>query len=206
MGSDRDEDCEHVVSRRNFLYAAASSAAVTLPLQAQERAKPAAGPAEPPLAYPIELRVNGQLHALRLDPRTTLLDAIRDHVGLTGTKKGCGHGQCGACTVHLEGRRVLSCMMFATMAAGREVTTIEGLARPGADLHPMQQAFIDHDAFQCGYCTPGQIMAAIACVREGHAGSAAEIREYMSGNLCRCAAYPNIVAAIEQARAATAAG
>jgi xanthine dehydrogenase YagT iron-sulfur-binding subunit len=205
MGSDRDNDREHVVSRRNFIYAAASSAAVSLPLQAQERPQAAEVSAEPPLAYPLKLHVNGQQHALSLDPRTTLLDAIRDGVGLTGTKKGCGHGQCGACTVHVDGRRVLSCMMFAAMAAGREITTIEGLARPGAALHPMQQAFIDQDAFQCGYCTPGQIMAAIACVREGHAGSPAEIREYMSGNLCRCAAYPNIVAAIEQARAATAA-
>jgi xanthine dehydrogenase YagT iron-sulfur-binding subunit len=205
MASDRDNDREHVVSRRNFICAAASSAAVSLPLQAEERPKAAEVSAQSPLAYPLELHINGQQHALSLDPRTTLLDAIRDCVGLTGTKKGCGHGQCGACTVHVDGRRVLSCMMFAAMADGREITTIEGLARPGAALHPMQQAFIDQDAFQCGYCTPGQIMAAIACVREGHAGSLAEIREYMSGNLCRCAAYPNIVAAIEQARAATAA-
>jgi len=145
------------------------------------------------------LRVNGQAHAVSVDPRTTLLDALRDHIGLTGTKKGCGHGQCGACTVHMDGARVLSCMSFALMAEGHEVTTIEGLAKPGGALDPMQQAFIDHDAFQCGYCTPGQIMAAIACVREGHARTADEIREYMSGNLCRCAAYPNIVAAIEQA-------
>jgi xanthine dehydrogenase YagT iron-sulfur-binding subunit len=136
---------------------------------------------------------------MRVDPRTTLLDALRDSLGLTGTKKGCGHGQCGACTVHLDGQRVLSCMTFAVMAQGHEITTIEGLSTPGGPLHPMQQAFIDHDAFQCGYCTPGQIMAAIACVREGHASTADDIREYMSGNLCRCAAYPNIVAAIEQA-------
>jgi xanthine dehydrogenase YagT iron-sulfur-binding subunit len=153
-------------------------------------------------AYNLTLRINQRAHALRLDPRTTLLDAIRDHVGLTGTKKGCGHGQCGACTVLMDGRRVLSCMSFAVMAEHHEITTIEGLARPGEALHPMQQAFIDHDAFQCGYCTPGQIMSAIACVEEGHAGSGAAIREYMSGNLCRCAAYPNIVAAIEQAAAA----
>jgi xanthine dehydrogenase YagT iron-sulfur-binding subunit len=153
----------------------------------------------PPALYEITLRINGQAHALSLDPRTTLLDAIRDQVGLTGTKKGCGHGQCGACTVLMDGQRVLSCMAFAVMSEGREITTIEGLAAPGAELHPMQQAFIDHDAFQCGYCTPGQIMSAIACVEEGHAGTVDEIREYMSGNLCRCAAYPNIVAAIEQA-------
>jgi len=150
----------------------------------------------------VTLTVNRQLHTLRLDPRTTLLTAIRDHVGLTGTKKGCGHGQCGACTVLLDGRRVLACMTFAVMADGQHVTTIEGLATVGRGLHPMQQAFIDHDAFQCGYCTPGQILSAIACVQEGHAGSADSIREYMSGNLCRCAAYPNIVAAIEQGAAA----
>jgi xanthine dehydrogenase YagT iron-sulfur-binding subunit len=147
----------------------------------------------------LTLVINKRAHALSLDSRTTLLDAIREHVGLTGTKKGCGHGQCGACTVLVDGRRVLSCMSFAVMAEQHEITTIEGLAAPGEPLHPMQQAFVDHDAFQCGYCTPGQIMSAIACVNEGHAGSAASIREYMSGNLCRCAAYPNIVAAIEHA-------
>jgi len=146
------------------------------------------------------LHINGQLHSLNLDPRTTLLDAVRDHAGLTGTKKGCGHGQCGACTVHVDGKRILSCLTFAVMAEGHEITTIEGLATSSGELHPMQQAFIDHDAFQCGYCTPGQIMAAVACVREGHATSPQDIREYMSGNLCRCAAYPNIVAAVEQAR------
>lgn len=150
----------------------------------------------------LTLLINKRAHALSLDSRTTLLDAIREHVGLTGTKKGCGHGQCGACTVLVDGQRVLSCMSFAVMAEQREITTIEGLAAPGGPLHPMQQAFIDHDAFQCGYCTPGQIMSAVACVQEGHTGSAASIREYMSGNLCRCAAYPNIVAAIEQAAVA----
>jgi xanthine dehydrogenase YagT iron-sulfur-binding subunit len=150
----------------------------------------------------VTLVINRRAHALSLDSRTTLLDAIREHAGLTGTKKGCGHGQCGACTVLVDGRRVLSCMSFAVMAEQHEITTIEGLAGPGEPLHPMQQAFIDHDAFQCGYCTPGQILSAIACVNEDHAGSAASIREYMSGNLCRCAAYPNIVAAIEQAAVA----
>jgi xanthine dehydrogenase YagT iron-sulfur-binding subunit len=145
----------------------------------------------------IELHVNGAPHGLRVEPRVTLLDALRDHLGLTGTKKGCDHGQCGACTVHLDGRRVLSCLTLAAQAEGRTVTTIEGL---GADrLHPVQAAFLEHDAFQCGFCTPGQIMSAVACIAEGHAGSEGEIREYMAGNLCRCGAYPHIVAAIRQA-------
>ena len=150
---------------------------------------------------PLVLRVNGQDHELKPDLRTTVLDALREQVGLTGAKKGCDHGQCGACTVHVDGRRVASCLTLAAKVEGREVLTIEGLSR-GDALHPMQQAFIDHDAFQCGYCTPGQIMSAIACVREGHAGSRIEIQEFMSGNLCRCAAYPNIISAIEQARQA----
>src|SRR5881396_3266572 len=148
----------------------------------------------------ITLRVNGAEHPLVIDTRTTLLDALREQLGLTGTKKGCDHGQCGACTVLLDGRRVLSCLMLAVAAQGHRTTTIEGLSNGDGTLHPMQQAFIDHDAFQCGYCTPGQIMSAVACINEGHAGSEAEIREYMSGNLCRCAAYPNIVAAILQVK------
>jgi xanthine dehydrogenase YagT iron-sulfur-binding subunit len=147
------------------------------------------------------LTVNGQKHRLALDARTTLLDALREHIGLTGSKKGCDHGQCGACTVHSDGERVLSCLTLAAQAEGSQITTVEGLAE-GDALHPMQQAFIDHDAFQCGYCTPGQIMSAVACVREGHASDQNSIREYMSGNLCRCAAYPNIVAAIVQAKSA----
>jgi xanthine dehydrogenase YagT iron-sulfur-binding subunit len=151
---------------------------------------------EPRTAVSVALQVNGNAHRLVLDPRTTLLAALREHLGLRGTKLGCDHGACGACTVHLDGRRVNSCLMLAVMAEGRSITTIEGLAADGAPLHPMQQAFIDHDAFQCGYCTPGQIMSAVACIEEGHAGSDAEIREYMSGNLCRCGAYPNIVAAV----------
>jgi len=146
------------------------------------------------------LRVNGCTHELALDTRVSLLDALREHLGLTGTKKGCDHGQCGACTVLMDGRRVLSCLTFALMAEGREVTTIEGIAAPDGTLHPMQQAFIDHDAFQCGYCTPGQIMSAVACVQERQAGSDDDIREYMSGNLCRCACYPNIVDAIHEAK------
>jgi xanthine dehydrogenase YagT iron-sulfur-binding subunit len=148
------------------------------------------------------LTVNGQSHTLDLDPRATLLDTLRETLGFTGVKKGCDHGQCGACTVLAGGRRVLSCMSLA-VAVREPVVTIEGLAAPDGALHPMQQAFIDEDAFQCGYCTPGQILSAVACVHEGHAGSDDEIREYMSGNLCRCAAYPHIVAAVRRARGAT---
>lgn len=155
---------------------------------------------QPAQRLDFTLDVNGQPQRVTVDVRTTLLDTLREHIGLTGTKKGCDQGQCGACTVHLDGRRVLSCLTLAAQVGTQKVTTIEGLAGAEGGLHPMQQAFIDHDAFQCGYCTPGQIMSAVACVTEGHADDAAEIREYMSGNLCRCAAYPNIVAAIEQAR------
>ncbi|MFD0973561.1 (2Fe-2S)-binding protein [Plantactinospora endophytica] len=144
----------------------------------------------------VTLRVNGRPHQLRLDPRTTLLDTLRERLHLTGTKKGCDRGQCGACTVHVDGRRVLACLTLAASLRDRAVTTIEGLA-PGGDLHPMQQAFIDHDGFQCGFCTPGQIMSAVALLREGHAGSDDEIREFMSGNLCRCGAYPTIVDAVK---------
>src|SRR4051794_18629367 len=147
----------------------------------------------------VNVRVNGIRHILDLDPRSSLLDVLREQLALNGAKKGCDHGQCGACTVHLDGRRVVSCLTPAVQTEGRVVMTIEGLAGPDGALHPMQQAFIDHDALQCGYCTPGQIMAAIACVREGHADSAEEIREYMSGNLCRCGAYVGIVAAIQDA-------
>lgn len=145
------------------------------------------------------VRVNGQEHHLTIDVRTTLLDLLREQLGLTGTKKGCDHGQCGACTIHLDGQRVLACLLLVAAVQGQDIATIEGLAGPNGELHPMQQAFIDNDAFQCGYCTPGQIMSAVACVDEGHAGSRREIQEFMSGNLCRCAAYPNIIAAIEGA-------
>jgi xanthine dehydrogenase YagT iron-sulfur-binding subunit len=151
---------------------------------------------KPRTAVAVAFEVNGRVHRLMLDPRTTLLSALREHLGLTGTKLGCDHGACGACTVHLDGRRVNSCLLLAVMAHDRSVTTIEGLTADGEPLHPIQQAFIDYDAFQCGYCTPGQIMSAVACIEEGHAGSDAEVREYMSGNLCRCGAYPNIVAAV----------
>jgi xanthine dehydrogenase YagT iron-sulfur-binding subunit len=147
----------------------------------------------------ISLTINGRRHEMAADVRTSLLDLLREHMALTGTKKGCDHGQCGACTVLVDGRRVLSCLTLAVAVQGKSVTTIEGLAQDGK-LHPMQQAFIDHDAFQCGYCTPGQIMSAVGCVNEGHADNDTDIREYMSGNLCRCAAYPNIVDAVKQAR------
>ena len=160
---------------------------------------PKSTPFAPPEKRTVRLVVNGAAHELQLRPWTTLLDALRDHLDLTGTKKGCDHGQCGACTVLVDGRRINSCMTLAVMQEGREVTTIEGLAQDGK-LHPLQEAFIEHDAFQCGYCTPGQIMSAVACIREGHAGSDDEIREWMSGNICRCGAYPNIIAAIQAAR------
>jgi xanthine dehydrogenase YagT iron-sulfur-binding subunit len=148
---------------------------------------------------PLSLKVNGTKHKLSVEPRTTLLDLLRENLHLTGTKKGCDYGQCGACTVHVDGERVNSCLSFAVMHDGQEITTIEGLAN-GDKLHPMQEAFVKHDGFQCGYCTPGQIMSAVACVREGHAGSEGEIREYMSGNICRCGAYTNIVAAIQDVK------
>ena len=146
----------------------------------------------------INLKVNGQHEKMEVDPRVTLLDALRDHLDLTGTKKGCDRGACGACTIHINGRRVLSCLTLAVMAQGEEITTIEGLAR-GDELHPVQAAFIRCDGFQCGYCTPGQIMSAVGCINEGHARSDVEIQEFMSGNLCRCGAYPNIVGAIKMA-------
>ena len=146
----------------------------------------------------VALTVNGVARRLELRPWTTLLDALRDHLDLTGTKKGCDHGQCGACTVLVNGRRIVSCLTLAVMQDGAAVTTVEGLAADGA-LHPLQQAFIDHDAFQCGYCTPGQICSAVGLIAEGKAQAADEIRELMSGNICRCGAYPNIVAAIQHA-------
>jgi xanthine dehydrogenase YagT iron-sulfur-binding subunit len=147
----------------------------------------------------VVLSINGRERTLRIEPRVSLLDALREHLGLTGSKKGCDQGTCGACTVWVDGRRVLACLTLAVTCEGREVTTIEGLAADGA-LHPMQAAFVDRDAFQCGYCTPGQIMSAVALLEEGHAGDDAEIAEWMSGNICRCAAYPNIRAAIRDVR------
>ncbi|MDH1088772.1 (2Fe-2S)-binding protein [Pantoea brenneri] len=149
----------------------------------------------------LTMQVNGQPYPMEIDPRVTLLDALREHLNLTGTKKGCDQGQCGACTVLVNGQRVLSCLTLAAQADGAEVTSIEGLQSASGELHPVQRCFVENDAFQCGYCTPGQIMSAVACIKEGHAGSDDEIREYMSGNLCRCGAYPHIIDAIKQAAA-----
>jgi xanthine dehydrogenase YagT iron-sulfur-binding subunit len=195
--------------RRTLLKATAATggalaASQWLPGTAAEAAAQRPNAAGPPGATaapaPVDvvLRVNGDEHRLTLDPRTTLLDALREQLQLTGSKKGCGLGQCGACTVLMDGKRVKSCLSLAALVDGREITTIEGLAQ-GERLHPLQAAFIERDAFQCGYCTPGQIMAGVACIAEGHAGSAQEIREWMSGNLCRCGAYDHIVAAIQDA-------
>jgi xanthine dehydrogenase YagT iron-sulfur-binding subunit len=187
--------------RRSVLMGTVSSAAApVIARAAQTEARRVAPSTIPGKPVDIALTINDREHNVAVDIRTSLLDLLRERLGLTGAKKGCDHGQCGACTVLIDGRRVLSCLTLAVAAQGRNVTTIEGLANDG-ELHPMQQAFIDHDAFQCGYCTPGQIVSAIGCVNEGHAENDADIREYMSGNLCRCAAYPNIVDAVKQARA-----
>lgn len=197
---ERDDAFHH--SRRSFLKGSTAAAFVTLVpsvvVQAAEKEldETAAGLFE---KKTFELEVNGTVHKLSVEPRTTLLDLLREQLGLTGTKKGCDWGQCGACTVHVDGKRTLSCLSLAVMQQGKKVTTIEGLAK-GDELHPMQEAFIKHDGFQCGYCTPGQIMSAVACVREGHAENEAQIRSYMSGNICRCGAYPNIVKAIMDAK------
>jgi xanthine dehydrogenase YagT iron-sulfur-binding subunit len=175
-----------------FVAAAAQAA------EAAVKSAPAASPAGK-ATMPVTLQINGQERRLQLDPRTSLLDALREEMGLSGTKKGCDHGQCGACTVLIDDRRVLSCLTLAAMASGHRVTTIEGLAQ-GDRLHPVQAAFLEHDAFQCGYCTPGQIVSAVGLLKEGCPDDPAAIRECMSGNLCRCGAYPNIVAAVRQAR------
>ena len=190
------------LSRRGFLRATGSSAAALgVAGTARAQGKEAAAPDVAADARPtISLTLNGRKRSVPVEPRTTLVELIRDQLGLTGTKIGCNHGQCGACTVLMDGRRMNSCLVLALQAEGAEVVTVEGLSDPNGDLHPMQAAFAENDAFQCGYCTPGQIMSAIGCIEEGHAGSKDEIREYMSGNLCRCGAYPNIVAAVEAVR------
>jgi len=194
-------------TRRRFLQQmAGASAAVTLgpALMGMGTARAAEAPATPAGGAPagtttVQFTINGKAHALELDPRVTLLDALRERLNLTGSKKGCDHGQCGACTVLVNGRRINSCLSLAVTHEGDEITTIEGLAN-GDELHPVQAAFIEHDGFQCGYCTPGQICSAVALLKEGHAKTDGDIREWMSGNLCRCGAYPNIVAAIKEAQ------
>ncbi|MET3880433.1 (2Fe-2S)-binding protein [Chitinophaga sp. OAE865] len=183
-------------ARRDFLKqsSAVMALAFTPPLviKAAQHDETIAGIFE---KMPVSMEINGKKVQVSVEPRVTLLDLLREQLQLTGTKKGCDHGQCGACTVHADGRRINSCLTLAVMQEGKKITTIEGLAN-GEELHPVQEAFIKHDGFQCGYCTPGQIMSAVACIREGHAGSPEEIREFMSGNICRCGAYDNIVHAI----------
>ena len=202
MNAEPELASSHDDSRRTFLKQ--SSALTAMALVPGPVVTAAAAELDEKVAaafekIPLSLKVNGTRHKLPVEPRTTLLDLLRENLHLTGTKKGCDYGQCGACTVHVDGQRVNSCLSFAVMHDGQEITTIEGLA-DGDQLHPMQEAFVKHDGFQCGYCTPGQIMSAVACVREGHAGSEGEIREYMSGNICRCGAYTNIVAAIQDVK------
>ncbi|UFW51679.1 (2Fe-2S)-binding protein [Bradyrhizobium arachidis] len=196
--SDNSSSRSSGFDRRAFMAGAAGSALVPITARAAAQEADAPSALDPALPVDVTLHVNGKDKRLHIDARTTVLDALREHLKLTGSKKGCDHGQCGACTVLINDRRVVSCLTLALAAEGQEITTIEGLATDD-HLHPMQQAFVDNDAFQCGYCTPGQIMSAIACVKEGHANNEADIREYMSGNICRCAAYPNIVAAVKQA-------
>ncbi|CAN5897555.1 hypothetical protein BH24BAC1_BH24BAC1_21020 [soil metagenome] len=190
------EGCAPDENRRHFLRQSSALMAMALApptlLQAADLDEKVAAAFE---KVSLKLHVNGARQKLTVEPRVTLLDLLREHLKLTGTKKGCDHGQCGACTVLADGRRINACLTLAVMQEGKNITTIEGLAA-GEQLHPLQEAFIRHDGFQCGYCTPGQILSAVGLLAEGHAGSAAEVREYMSGNICRCGAYPNIVNAI----------
>jgi xanthine dehydrogenase YagT iron-sulfur-binding subunit len=207
--SDKQSDPrpkKKVVTRRTFLghlgMVGAAAAAGSLPVKAQDPAKSEDSVlVTPPIpgAVAVSFIVNKKRRDLKIDPRTTLLDCLRENLNITGTKKGCDHGQCGACTVHLDGRRVNSCLTLAIMCQGQEVTTIEGLGTP-ENMHPMQKAFVDCDAYQCGYCTSGQIMSATALMKEGCGKSNHEIREAMSGNICRCGAYQNILSAIKQVR------
>jgi xanthine dehydrogenase YagT iron-sulfur-binding subunit len=187
------------MSRREALQATAGAVAfAALPLPAEAAADSTATPAPPTHTLPLEVTVNGRTHQLVVDPRLSVLDMLRERLSLTGTKKGCNQGACGACTVLIDGQRVNACLALAVMYDGAKITTIEGVAE-GEALHPLQVAFIEHDAFQCGYCTSGQIMSGLGCISEGHASSAEEISYWMSGNICRCGAYPGIVAAVAQA-------
>ena len=204
--SDGVQPAASRVTRRSFLshLGAAGLAATAAPiLAATPTTAPAACPTDGPECVPgnipVTLKVNGEVHKLQLDPRTTLLDCLRENLDLPGTKKGCDHGQCGACTVHVNGRRVNSCLSLAAMHPGDEITTIEGLGQPG-NLHAMQASFVEHDAYQCGYCTSGQIMSAVAVLKEPVGPSDDDVKQAMYGNICRCGAYPNIVAAVQHVR------
>ena len=190
------------ITRRAMLATTAAAGLGAVTLEPEAHAQPAPPQPVPAGLQAVTLHVNGRDLPLQIEPRVSLLDALREHAGLTGTKKGCDRGSCGACTVHIDGRRINSCLTLAIRTQGHAITTIEGLAQ-GDRLHPMQAAFCDHDAFQCGYCTPGQIMSAVALIGEGHAKSDAEIREWMTGNICRCGAYNNIVDAINDVAAQT---
>ena len=191
------------LSRAGAVGVATATATIATPAMAtlinQSGAAPPADPAAIPGTIPITLRVNGETHRLRVDPRATVLDTLRETLHLTGTKKGCDHGQCGACTVHVNGRRVNSCLMFAAMQQNAEITTVEGIGTP-ENLHPMQASFLQHDGYQCGYCTSGQIMSAVALLKEPCGPKDSDVKESMSGNICRCGAYPNIVAAVQAVR------
>ena len=213
MGNEEDDSKPMTslekLSRRSFLTragaAGVASAAATIaaPIAAAAVQEPqwvkASRAADIPGTVPITLRVNGEIHRIKVDPRATVLDTLRETLQLTGTKKGCDHGQCGACTIHLDGKRANSCLLFATMQQGKDITTIEGLGTPDK-MHPMQAAFVEHDGFQCGYCTSGQIMSATAMLHEPWGRDDKDVQEAMSGNICRCGAYPNIVAAVQACR------
>ncbi len=197
--SNQDNSVFGPHSRRSFLKTTTAASAISLVPAAVVKAAEQKLDEKTSALFeqrPLNIEVNGKAYALQVEPRVTLLDLLREQLHLTGSKKGCDFGQCGACTVHVDGKRVLSCLSLAVMQDGKKITTIEGLQN-GNELHPMQAAFIKYDGFQCGYCTPGQIMSAVACINEGHANSDKDIREYMSGNICRCGAYPNIVDAIK---------
>jgi xanthine dehydrogenase YagT iron-sulfur-binding subunit len=203
-GEEKDKPLLGHVSRRSFLshLGAAGIAASAAPVLAASDTLAAQTPAEAPAqpgTVPLTLKVNGKSHRLNIDPRTSLLDCLRENLNLPGTKKGCDHGQCGACTVHVNRRRVNSCLSFAVMHGNDEIVTIEGIGQPG-NLHPMQAAFIEHDGYQCGYCTSGQIMSAVALLKERVGPTDEDVKQAMYGNLCRCGAYPNIVAAVQQVR------